>query len=149
MGKFKDLDSILLVDDDKFVNLFHTKIIERSGLNVPVKAITNVKEALAFLTQSGCYENLDEVAKPSIIFLDINMPGLNGWDFLEQYNQLDDCYRAKIIVVMLTTSFDPEDHKRALSNRHVVDFLHKPLRPEALMRLLERHFELVEPNHLA
>lgn len=148
MGRFKDLDSILLIDDDKFVNLFHTKVIERANIGVSVKAITNVKEALAFLTRSSACEGTQQIDNPNIIFLDINMPGLNGWDFIEQYSQLDNCYRDKIIVVMLTTSFDPEDHKRALSNKHIVDLLHKPLRPDALMNLVERYFEVKQPKYI-
>lgn len=148
MGRFKNLDSILLIDDDKFVNLFHTKVIERANLGVSVKAITNVQEALAFLTRPAICGDNQETANPNIIFLDINMPGLNGWDFMEQYNQLDGCYKDNVIIVMLTTSFDPEDQKRALSDRHIVDFLHKPLRPEALMNLIERYFEIEQPKYV-
>jgi CheY-like chemotaxis protein len=137
MKKFKNLDSILLVDDDRFINLAHSKAIER----VSVKAINNVKEALEFLTGSGAYQDAQNTGSPGIIFLDINMPGLTGWDFLEMYRQLDDAHKAKVIVVMLTTSLNPDDHKRAMLDDNVVDFLSKPLRPEMVVELAERYFE--------
>jgi CheY-like chemotaxis protein len=141
MKKFKDLDCVLLIDDDRFINLAHSKAVERASIGVEVKAINNVKDALDYLTSSGTYETLEGPSRPGIIFLDINMPGLTGWDFMDMYHQLDETYKAKVIVVMLTTSLNPDDHQRALADGHIVDFLHKPLRPEMVLELAERYFE--------
>lgn len=136
MKKFKGLHNILLVDDDKFINLFHTKVVERSGLCVSVKAINNVTDAIAYLA-----ENKPAEVRPSIIFLDINMPGLTGWDFMTMYAQLEDRYKVNVIVVMLTTSLNPDDYKRAQLDGNIANFLHKPLRSETLLSLAEQHFE--------
>ncbi|MCK8490722.1 MULTISPECIES: response regulator [Spirosoma] len=144
MKKFKNLDCVLLVDDDRFINLAQSKAVERADIGVNVKAITNVEEALAFLTVSGDYEGTHHIPRPGIIFLDINMPGLTGWDFMELYHKLDKAYKAKVIVVMLTTSLNPDDHQRALSDNAIVDFLHKPLRPDMVVKLAERYFEAEE-----
>ncbi|QJD80798.1 response regulator [Spirosoma rhododendri] len=135
MKKFTDLNSILLVDDDKFTNLVHTKVIERTKLGVSVKAINNVTDAIAFLTQEKAATD-----QPNIIFLDINMPGLTGWDFMALYDQLDERHKANVIVVMLTTSLNPDDYQRAKLNGHIVDFLHKPLRPDMLLDVASRYF---------
>lgn len=129
------LHSILLIDDDKFTNLIHTKVVERAGLNVAVKAINNVPDAIAYLS-----EDKPATEQPGIIFLDINMPGLTGWDFMKLYNELDDRYKANAVVVMLTTSLNPDDYQRAQQNGHIVDFLQKPLRIESLLAVANRYF---------
>lgn len=140
MKKFIGLSSILLVDDDRFTNLVHTKVIERTDLGVSVRAINNVTDAIAYLTAEK-----DAGLQPGIIFLDINMPGLTGWDFMDLYNQLDEQYKANVIVVMLTTSLNPDDYQRAQLDGHIVDFLHKPLRPDMLYNVVERYFKTEEP----
>ncbi len=140
MKKFIGLSSILLVDDDRFTNLVHTKVIERTDLGVSVRAINNVTDAIAYLK-----EEKDAGLQPGIIFLDINMPGLTGWDFMDLYNQLDEQYKANVIVVMLTTSLNPDDYQRAQLDGHIVDFLHKPLRPDMLYNVVERYFKTEEP----
>jgi CheY-like chemotaxis protein len=129
------LHSILLIDDDKFTNLIHTKVVERAGLGVSVKAINNVPDAIAYLS-----EDKPTTEQPGIIFLDINMPGLTGWDFMNLYNQLDEQYKANAVVVMLTTSLNPDDYQRAQQNGHIVDFLQKPLRVESLLAVANRYF---------
>jgi len=146
MKKFKGLDCILLVDDDRFINLAQSKAVERANIGVTVKAVTNVKEALAFLTASGVYAGTQPLPRPGIIFLDINMPGLTGWDFMDLYHELAPSYKANVIVVMLTTSLNPDDHQRAVSDSEIVDFLYKPLRPEMVIALVERYFEADESN---
>lgn len=137
MKKYKDLHGVLLVDDDRFTNLIHTKAIERSGIDVAVTAVSNVPDALAFLTQQADFSQ----TKPSIILLDINMPGLSGWDFMKAYRELEERFKVKVIVTMLTTSLNPDDEERAKLDNQIVSFLHKPLRPEMFIELVEEHFE--------
>lgn len=136
MKKLDGLHSILLIDDDKFTNLVHTKVVERAGLGVSVKAINNVPDAITYLSED---KPTDE--RPGIIFLDINMPGLTGWDFMDLYNQLDEQYKANVVVVMLTTSLNPDDYQRAQQNGRIVDFLQKPLRVESLLDIASRYFK--------
>ncbi len=137
MKKYQDLHGVLLVDDDRFTNLIHTKAIERSGVDVVVTAVSNVTDALAFLTE----QEDSSQAKPGIILLDINMPGLSGWDFMKAYHALEDRFKVKVIVTMLTTSLNPDDEERARLDNQIVNFLHKPLRPEMFIELVEEHFE--------
>lgn len=141
MKKFKDLDCILLVDDNELTNFVHTKIIQKSEIETTVKDVTSVEDALDFLTQKGEFEDTAESPRPGIIFLDINMPGLTGWDFMERYKNIDSKLRAKVIVVMLTTSLNPDDRDRALLDGQIVDFLPKPLRTHMLDELIEKYFE--------
>ncbi|WP_419701556.1 response regulator [Mucilaginibacter sp. NFX135] len=143
MKRYEGLEGILLIDDDLPTNFIHKKIIERVSVDAAVKSITNVQEALDFITYSGIYEDTPEIPRPGLIFLDINMPGLNGWDFMDTYNRLDKHFKARLIIIMLSTSPDPEDKEMALVDNEVVAFLSKPLRPEMVTSLLDRYFKEV------
>lgn len=140
MKKYKGLQAILLIDDDLPTNFIHQKIIQQAAVDVVVKSITNVQEALDFITYSGIYENTSEIPRPGVIFLDINMPGLNGWDFMNAYHQLNNRFKSKSIIIMLSTSLDPEDKKRALLDEEIVTFLNKPLKPEMVTDILDHYF---------
>ncbi len=141
MPKIKDLECVLLIDDDKPTNLIHKKVIEKTGLGVEVQALTSAREALDFLTSTGKYENTVEMSRPGIIFLDINMPGMNGWEFMEAYQQLSDNQKARIVVIMLTTSLNNSDRERALRDKNITTFYHKPLRANMVMDLVNQHFD--------
>ncbi|WP_207534191.1 response regulator [Desertivirga arenae] len=144
MSKFKNLDCILLVDDDLATNFLHRKVVQNTGIKAHIETANSGQAALDFLCQLNKYQNTGETPRPGIIFLDINMPGMNGWEFLDEYDKLNEAQKAKVIVVMLTTSLNPDDHKRALDNKNVTTFLNKPLRKEALMELADKHFGLAE-----
>ncbi|MBB6130948.1 response regulator [Mucilaginibacter lappiensis] len=141
MKRYEGLEAILLVDDDLPTNFIHNKVIQKVVADAAVKSITNVQEALDFITYSGIYENTSEIPRPGVIFLDINMPGLNGWDFMNAYDQLDKRFKARLIIIMLSTSPDPEDKKQALMDKGVVTFLNKPLRPEMVTAVLDNYFK--------
>lgn len=144
MKKYKDLDCVLLVDDDISTNFIHRRIVENTKINVDVKEITSAKEALDYLTYSGKYENAEPAAKAGIIFLDINMPGMNGWDFIDEYKKLDAKYKARIVVVMLTTSLNPDDEQHAASLTEIATYLHKPLNMEAFANIANQYFQVIE-----
>lgn len=133
------LHLILLVDDDDACNFFHTHLIEKLDCAEQVRTVANGLEALEFLRTpiDGHYP------RPDVIFLDINMPKMNGWDFLEQYEYLSTDQKAQMILIMLSTSFNSEDRDRALSNANVKDFANKYLNKDSLVYLLRKHF----PDH--
>ncbi|SDP97122.1 Response regulator receiver domain-containing protein [Mucilaginibacter sp. OK268] len=141
MKRYEGLEGILLIDDDLPTNFIHKKVIEKAAVNAAVKSITSVQEALDFITYSGIYEDTPQIPRPGLIFLDINMPGLDGWDFMDAYNRLDQRFKARLIIIMLSTSLDPEDKAMAMIDREVVTFLSKPLRPEIVTTILDRYFK--------
>lgn len=144
MKKYKDLDCVLLVDDDISTNFIHRRIVENAKINVDVKEITSAKEALDYLTYSGKYEDNEPAPKAGIIFLDINMPGMNGWDFIAEYKKLDERHKARIVVVMLTTSLNPDDERHASSVAEIATYLHKPLNIEAFANIADKYFQVME-----
>jgi CheY-like chemotaxis protein len=69
---------------------------------------------------------------PDLIFLDINMPIMNGFDFLNEYQNLSETIQKHCIIMMLTTSLNEDDRKRAIENKFVYSFMNKPLDKEKL-----------------
>ena len=128
---------ILLVDDDEITNFYNQKIIEKSGYDFDVQVATNVEQALDYLESKNSFTGNDYL-KPFIIFLDINMPGLTGWDFMERYVDLPKALKAKTVIVMLTTSLNPDDRNKADTFDEINDFFAKPLTVGKLKTLVER-----------
>lgn len=144
MKKLKDLNCILLIDDDPATNFLNKLVIEDAALGAYIKITEGGQEALEYLTCTGRYSNETKYPQPGIILLDINMPGMNGWEFMEEYKKLPDEQKGKILLVMLTTSLNPDDRKRAGMIEDIEDFVSKPLSPEALKKILETHYSEAE-----
>jgi CheY-like chemotaxis protein len=68
------------------------------------------------------------------------MPGMNGWDFLEEYKKLNFVNQGKVIIIMLTTSLNPDDRAKAESNPFIRGFINKPLNSDSLYSILKTHF---------
>lgn len=117
---------IVLIDDDKVNNMLTRRAFRKAGITAEFQEFLHAPDGLEWLANQEKY--------PDLIFLDINMPGMNGWDFLEAFHK----QAIEVPVIMLTTSIDEEDRTRALSWDRVRDFLEKPLRPEALRASLGR-----------
>ena len=132
----KKVNCILLVDDNEHDNFFHERVIKANGAANYVVAKQSGKEALEFLRGKEQHPEMH----PDLIFLDINMPGMNGWDFLEEYTGLDASLKSRVVVVMLTTSEDPEAFRKAKTFGILSDFKTKPLTRQMLDEVLEKYF---------
>lgn len=135
----RKLNCVMLIDDDDNDNFYHKRVINKTGkVNEIVVAETGV-EALSYLKKGS--KHLE--SNPDLIFLDINMPGMNGWEFLEEYEKLSVEQKGKIVVVMLSTSHAPEDWEKAMSIKSTKEFLNKPLTIDKFNELLEKYFPKV------
>jgi CheY-like chemotaxis protein len=117
--EFHPLKKILLVDDDPAANYLSKELLQNLHAAQKIETAENVLRALKMISQGDC---------PDVIFVDIKMPGLDGFDFLDKLKSL--AFSKKIKVVMLTSSVRPEDKLRAFSYKLVVDYLEKPLTVE-------------------
>ena len=142
MNKVKGLRCILLVDDDEPTNFLNKIVIQKSGIKAHVQIAENGREALDYLSCKGTFSHEKEYPQPGIIFLDINMPGMNGWEFLEEYHKLPDNQKASVVIAMLTTSMNPDDELRGKQNVDVKDFRSKPLTEKMILDIINEYFEL-------
>ncbi len=126
--------SILLVDDDKTTNFVNQLLLEDMEVTRQVLVSLNGLQALELLRQvcnnSSC---------PELILLDINMPVMNGFEFLKAYQGLEFAHKQSVIIVMLTTSLNPKDIEQ-INLFPIKGFLSKPLTEEKVRALLHTHF---------
>lgn len=128
----KKLNKVLLIDDDKAANFINTRSINKVGLVSQVDVVYNGLEAIVHL-ESTIHEN---DAFPDIIFLDVNMPGMNGWEFIESYAPQLEKLKCSFDVVLLTTSHNPDDKLRAEGLKLVSRFVTKPLTEDVLIDIV-------------
>ena len=126
------LNCILLIDDDEPTNFLNKLTLEQSGCAQQIRIAQSGHEALDYLRESP--------VRPDLIFLDINMPAMDGWEFLERYRGLPPARKADIVLIMLTTSLNPDDEKRTRSIPEVAGFENKPLTQGQLDNLLKKYF---------
>jgi len=132
------IDTVLLIDDDEINNMICTKIISKNDFATNVVACSSARQGLKYLQDA-----LTDGAKPlpTVIFLDINMPVMNGWDFLDQYKQMPGLADKGIVLIMLSSSSSANDLSRAQSYPQVSDYITKPLTAVHLQHVRERFFK--------
>ncbi len=124
-------DSILLIDDSYIDNLISRKILENNGFADKIIVIDSPQRAIKFL--QDCIATQHDF--PEIIFLDIRMPEMNGFEFLKEINSLISDAEIKPSIYVLSSSLDPTDLKKIEDNHLVTGFISKPLSNQALDRL--------------
>lgn len=122
------LRKVLLIDDDEVNNFVCESIIRNHKFAEEVLSFERAEDAVAFLKKSVDYKK----GFPDLIFLDINMPGMDGWSFLEEYRQLPEQFTKHCSLFMLSSAVDRKDIMNAKSNEEVKEFFSKPLSPEIL-----------------
>lgn len=132
----KKLNSILLIDDDEPTNFLNKRILENMDCARKVQVIQKAPEALAYLEKIA---DNDATLFPDIIFLDINMPAMDGWEFLEAIKSTIDKKEKPVTLVMLTTSLNPEDEQKAKNSDYITAFKSKPLSHEMVKDILAQY----------
>lgn len=127
----------MLVDDDQNDNFFHERVITKTSSSTIVIEKNTGQEALDYLKS----KNGDKALLPDLIFLDINMPGMNGWDFLQEYDRLDKELQSRVIIIMLTSSDNEDDVARAKAWDSVSDYITKPLTEEVMTDIIKKYFD--------
>lgn len=125
-------DIVMLIDDNEIDNFINEQIIKGCLFSENVFVNTSTTSAIEFLKNISISKLMCEGHLPHYIFLDINMPLLDGFQFIEEFQKLDKKITSAIKIVMLTSSINPVDIEKSKQYRSVVTFLHKPLTEEAL-----------------
>ncbi len=139
----KKINCILLVDDNPADNEFHKIVIEKAAVCNHIKVTDSGPQAISYLLKSletKENERKENFPMPDIIFVDINMPGMNGFDFLREYTKIHWKLPPGIELIMLTTSFNPDDRLSSVKAGNITGYLNKPLTVEAVQELVEKYF---------
>ncbi len=124
--------NICLIDDDKIYQFTAKKIIESTNLTKAVLSFFNGEEAIDFFKSN--LQNVDSI--PDIIFLDINMPIKDGWQFLEDFKSLLNDVKKDITIYMVSSSVDDYDIKKSKEYSFVTDYIIKPINRERFEQLI-------------
>lgn len=137
----KKLNCVLLIDDDEPTNFLNRMYVEEVGCVERIEVMQSPLDALEYLKCAHQTKApTSDCPKPELIFLDINMPAMDGWEFLEQYEQLPHSDPRSVIVIMLTTSTNPEDEWKARITSSVAEFRNKPLSADMLRDILHKYY---------
>ena len=112
----------IVVDDDELNSQLFEIIIRHVSREAKATGFNDAEEALRYLA-----ENYNEGHKNTILFVDVNMPFLSGWEFLDLYDKLPDHIKKQVRVYMLSSSIDQNDRRRAMADKNVTGYLEKPL----------------------
>ncbi len=120
------LDTILCIDDDAITLMLCKKVIIKSSFSHEIITAQNGEEALQYFQTIKEVENQSK-ATPQLIFLDLNMPIMGGWEFLDYFNKPEFSEFKTMKVVVLSSTIDPEDLEKSKQYPMVIDFLSKPI----------------------
>ncbi len=136
MKKFND---VLLIDDDDVTNFINESLIKEMDIANEILIAKNGKEGID-LVAARCKSWKKEDRCPALILVDINMPVMNGFEFLDQYKQMNLPAHLSIILIMLTSSDNERDIERA-KHSNAIGYLSKPLTKKKLQDVLEKYSE--------
>ena len=114
----------LLIDDNYIDNFVTRRILEGGNFAEKVVVLQSAGDAINSL-RAG-------MVKPDVIFLDIRMPVMGGFEFLQEYDKLEIDNKQAIKIFMLSSSLDPTDLKKSTNNKYITQFIHKPITQKTL-----------------
>ena len=121
----------IIIDDDPFNNLICKMAVENTLDNVNVTTFEDPEEALIFIQEQ--YTNM---SIPSIVLLDINMPTMTGWQFLEEFAKFDEAIRTQFNIYIVSSSVDQRDIDRANNNALIKGMISKPIKKENILSIV-------------
>lgn len=135
------LDQILCIDDDPITLMLCKKVIIKSAFCNEIITAQNGEEALSYFNniKTANYQN-KVMQHPQLVFLDLNMPVMGGWEFLDYFSRLEFAEFHNVKVVVLSSTIDPEDLQNAKKYPMVIDFLSKPI-TQSMLEYLKNKME--------
>jgi CheY-like chemotaxis protein len=129
-------NTIMLIDDNEIDNLINQKIIESSNICKHIFTHTGGKSAIEFLkNMEKIAATTNNVTLPEVVFLDIDMPLMDGFQFLDEFEKLSRSTKEYCSIIMLTSSINPQDMSKSKKYDYVKKYVNKPLTQESLKKL--------------
>lgn len=124
--------TVMLIDDNEIDNFINHKMLEGCNFSERTYIHTSGKSALEFLQNLAKAGKVSKDLIPEIIFLDINMPIMDGFQFVEEFDKLSNDLKNLSKVVILTTSINPSDVEKSKKNKYIIKYVNKPLTQDTL-----------------
>jgi CheY-like chemotaxis protein len=131
------LDTILFIDDDTITLMLCKMVISKSLFSKEIVTAKNGEEALQYFNTLKQANTNPHLSKPQLIFLDLNMPVMSGWEFLDSFSTTEYSEFNNTKVIILSSTIDPEDLEKSNKYPMVIDFLSKPISKEMLEYIRE------------
>jgi len=133
------LKCILLIDDDEPTNFLNKLVLKEMDCAEQIEVAQSGREAINFLTKPPA-NNQKDLQMPDLVFLDINMPAMDGWEFLDLYSVFNGQRKKKAVTIMLTTSLNPDDEIKSKNMEQVNGYRRKPLSKQMMQEILDEYF---------
>ncbi|AOW10960.1 response regulator [Flavobacterium gilvum] len=127
------LELIMCIDDDPITLMLFKKVVQKASFAKEIINASNGQDAINLINEAN--NNPEKENKPKLIFLDLNMPVMGGWEFIDLFNSSNYFNLNNTKIVILTSTIDPDDIKKSKSYLNVIEFLPKPITVEMLDNL--------------
>lgn len=134
----KSVDTILLIDDDETTNYLNHRLLSRMQVAEDIRVVSNGEEALQYLQRA--FANEEDYPRPDLIFVDIKMSVMDGFEFLEEYQKLAAGDKKQIVMLMLTSSASFYDLEKLKQFPDVRQHYSKPLTEADVREIMNEYF---------
>jgi CheY-like chemotaxis protein len=138
MGSFK-IREVYLVDDDAIVRMVASKILRGIEFKNTISVFENGQLAINEITKKAQNNEFEDSGEQILLLLDINMPVMDAWGFLDEFSKLDPKIKSMFLISIITSSIDSNDRTRAFSYPEVLDYITKPLSGKHITDFLIKH----------
>lgn len=132
----KKINNILLIDDDTVNNFIVINTLNKLDITENIDSVLNGADGIEYITK---VINNDPKLTPAVIFLDINMPIMDGWEFLEEFEKFSDDVKKQCKIYMVSSSVYEDDIAKSKQFTSVIDFISKPLMREKIMDIYNEY----------